>query len=464
MLKNWYIRENVKYVSIILVLSLIYSLIFPPLAQANTNDPLTIERGNEAWGFQGNLPKGSNAKIQSLTNSRVGTAHPNWSSDGNKVGTAHPTSLMAQYPFKGHARDTSGNGKHGTVHGAVLTADRQDNAGSAYGFDGIDDSIAIPVLNSKEISLCAWFQRQGKGKTNAGVVFCGWDSGKKPREGFGIKLSSKARNMLEFTVITRNAKGKKTQRTARYRLSKAVVSRWCHVAGTYEMATGNQRLYVNGKLVKTTRHPAGNAIVPLTKYPDMKIGNSGTMGYFNGKIDEVCLYNRTLSDEEVQEIYEGEIVNKAPHVCAGDDQVITFPDTATLNGSVTDDGLPEGCALTITWSKESGPGTVTFEDPHQAVTMASFSKPGVYELCLSGSDSELSKHDHIKITVNSHCAHAPTCDIKANPETLVKGEKSTLTWTSTDATTAEIDQGIGAVAVNGSLEVSPSRPPPIPSR
>lgn len=229
------------------------------------------------------------------------------------------------------------------------------------------------------------------------------------------------------------------------------------MAGTYEMATGNQRLYVNGKLVKTTRHPAGNTIVPLTKYPEMKIGNSGAMGYFNGKIDEVCLYNRTLSDEEVQEIYEGEIVNKAPHVCAGDDQVITFPDTATLNGSVTDDGLPEGCALTITWSKESGPGTVTFADPHQAVTTASFSKPGVYELCLSGSDSELSKHDHIKITVNSHCAHTPTCDIKANPETLVKGEKSTLTWTSTNATSAEIDQGIGAVAVNGSLEVSPQQ-------
>jgi hypothetical protein len=35
MIRNWYVRENVKYVSLMLVLSLVYSLIFPPLARAN---------------------------------------------------------------------------------------------------------------------------------------------------------------------------------------------------------------------------------------------------------------------------------------------------------------------------------------------------------------------------------------------------------------------------------------------
>ncbi|OQY99762.1 MAG: hypothetical protein B6D35_08530 [Candidatus Brocadia sp. UTAMX2] len=35
MIRNWYIRENVKYVSLMLVLSIVYSLIFPPLARAN---------------------------------------------------------------------------------------------------------------------------------------------------------------------------------------------------------------------------------------------------------------------------------------------------------------------------------------------------------------------------------------------------------------------------------------------
>src|SRR5205814_2131939 len=54
-------------------------------------------------------------------------------------------------------------------------------------------------------------------------------------------------------------------------------------------------------------------------------------------------------------------VNKAPVVNAGPDQTITLPDSATLSGSATDDGIPTPPgALTYTWSKLNGPGTVTF--------------------------------------------------------------------------------------------------------
>jgi hypothetical protein len=47
--------------------------------------------------------------------------------------------LVAHYPFNGNANDESGNGNHGTVHGAKLTQDRFGNPNSAYYFDGIDD-------------------------------------------------------------------------------------------------------------------------------------------------------------------------------------------------------------------------------------------------------------------------------------------------------------------------------------
>lgn len=172
------------------------------------------------------------------------------------------------------------------------------------GFDGIDDYVSIPPLNNNEVSLCAWFHRLGKGKTNADAVFCGWDSDKNPREGFGIKLSSKARNILEFTLVTQDANGKKTKKIVKYKLSKSKVSRWCYVVGTYKMTTGKQRLYVNGKLVKTTGHPAGNTIVPLESYPDMTMGASvHTAGFFKGIIDDVRLYNRPLSNQEVLNIY-----------------------------------------------------------------------------------------------------------------------------------------------------------------
>lgn len=52
-------------------------------------------------------------------------------------------------------------------------------------------------------------------------------------------------------------------------------------------------MYVNGQLVNTEFHPAGNTIVPLTAYSGMRIRYSRVnAGYFNGILDNVCLYNR----------------------------------------------------------------------------------------------------------------------------------------------------------------------------
>src|SRR5205807_5670361 len=82
-------------------------------------------------------------------------------------------------------------------------------------------------------------------------------------------------------------------------------------------------------------------------------------------------------------------VNNAPPVVdAGPDQTVDLPNAATLNGSVSDDGLPIGAAVTIQWSQVSGPGTVTFSNPNSPVTQASFSALGHYVLQLSASDTQ----------------------------------------------------------------------------
>jgi len=79
--------------------------------------------------------------------------------------------------------------------------------------------------------------------------------------------------------------------------------------------------------------------------------------------------------------------NKAPRVSAGAKQILTFPATVTLNGVVTDDGLPDPPgAVAVAWSKVSGPGTVTFGDPTAVSTTASFSRYGSYVLKLTASD------------------------------------------------------------------------------
>ncbi|MDG4555809.1 MAG: hypothetical protein P9F19_00215 [Candidatus Contendobacter sp.] len=94
--------------------------------------------------------------------------------------------------------------------------------------------------------------------------------------------------------------------------------------------------------------------------------------------------------------------NQAPQVNAGGDQTITLPvNQVTLTGTVTDDGLPNPPgAVTITWSKDSGPGTVTFGNAHAASTTATFGVDGVYVLRLTATDRALPASDTVQVTVN----------------------------------------------------------------
>ncbi len=94
-------------------------------------------------------------------------------------------------------------------------------------------------------------------------------------------------------------------------------------------------------------------------------------------------------------------VNQAPTVNAGVDQTLTLPNSASLLGTASDDGLPNPPAtVTVTWSQVSGPATATFGNANSLSTTASFTTAGVYVLRLTASDTLLSATDDIEITVN----------------------------------------------------------------
>jgi PKD repeat protein len=103
-------------------------------------------------------------------------------------------------------------------------------------------------------------------------------------------------------------------------------------------------------------------------------------------------------------------VNQPPVVNAGSNQTITLPAAASLNGTVTDDGLPNPPGtVTVTWSKVSGPGTVTFANLAAKVTTATFSTAGTYVLKLTASDSALTASANTTITVAANGACAGLC-------------------------------------------------------
>ena len=92
--------------------------------------------------------------------------------------------------------------------------------------------------------------------------------------------------------------------------------------------------------------------------------------------------------------------NQAPAVSAGNDQSIPLPAlTATLAGTVSDDGLPDGAIVSKLWTVVSGPGSVTFADNHAPATTATFSTGGTYVLRLTATDTALSVNDDVTISL-----------------------------------------------------------------
>ena len=106
----------------------------------------------------------------------------------------------------------------------------------------------------------------------------------------------------------------------------------------------------------------------------------------------------TASDEVTVTVLPA---NAAPIVNAGPNQTVTLPNTASLNGTVADDGFPAGAAVSTFWSQLSGPGAVTFNEINNPVTKAIFSAPGTYVLRLTANDTHRLGTDDIQIVVNA---------------------------------------------------------------
>jgi Concanavalin A-like lectin/glucanases superfamily/PA14 domain/Bacterial Ig domain/PKD domain/Fibronectin type III domain len=171
---------------------------------------------------------------------------------------------------------------------------------------------------------------------------------------------------------------------------------WVHLAVTYDSSSlsNSPVFYINGvaRSVSTVTVPVGARVIGSTGFR--------MLASWLGSMDEVRLYNRVLSVSEIPMLMVGGgVINSAPVVDAGADADITISQQASLNGSVSDDGLPATPGLTSQWSKLSGPGTVSFGNDASSATTASFSLPGSYVLQLLASDGDLATSDTTTINV-----------------------------------------------------------------
>jgi RHS repeat-associated protein len=125
--------------------------------------------------------------------------------------------------------------------------------------------------------------------------------------------------------------------------------------------------------------------------------------------------------------------NAAPSVYAGASQTVSLPNSANLDGVATDDGLPSGSILSVTWSQISGSGTASFANANLPVTTATFSAAGMYDLRLTATDSQLTSTSDVTITVVAGSQNqAPVVNAGPDQTITLPINSATLSGTATD--------------------------------
>ncbi|MCX6878394.1 MAG: glycoside hydrolase family 127 protein [Verrucomicrobia bacterium] len=148
----------------------------------------------------------------------------------------------------------------------------------------------------------------------------------------------------------------------------------------------------------------GTAFVPVSKPAGLGVAGDT---YNSTTFDEVTTSKLRLeidgADRASTGILEWKVEDAGkspkfpPTVIADIDRVVMLGGKTWLNAKVK--GLQAKASPTLTWTKVSGPGAVTFDNPAAAATTAGFSETGAYVLKLTAADGGLSSSDNVKVKV-----------------------------------------------------------------
>ncbi|MFQ5559085.1 MAG: LamG domain-containing protein [Nitrospinota bacterium] len=206
--------------------------------------------------------------------------------------------LVAAFNFNGDAKDSSGHGNHGIVNGARLTTDRFGKPNSAYEFDG-KSNIRISnssSLNLNNLTISAWVKIFPGAPLGMGIV--GKD-GKNLSKQF--RLSTKGNNSDKFIIDAADTKGG-FQNVAG--TTTPLRNQWYHIVQTYDGKV--LRLYVNGVFESETLYNNEDKGIVRSFLPvrrQEEVDKKGMKSWFVGKIDDVYIYSRALTEKEITALY-----------------------------------------------------------------------------------------------------------------------------------------------------------------
>lgn len=207
-----------------------------------------------------------------------------------------PMDEVACYAFGGNALDGSGNGHHGTVMGALLTADRFGTAGMAYTFDGSTTYIEVPDFSafgiSGEVSVGMWVRAES---FVGNFVVSLWPDEFTDRFAVAPYYGHTGGSTIFWDFGDCTAGGRSSI------IPYPFVSQWEHFTFTSSAINNRMRIYLNGDLIHEEFHHS--VLINTNRALELGGGNVPGYSHWDGDLDEIVLYARELSSSEAADLY-----------------------------------------------------------------------------------------------------------------------------------------------------------------
>jgi hypothetical protein len=276
---------------------LVWSTLVNPTIDLTTK----INDGSGSGAFERiitNLSPSTIYYVRAYATNSVGTAYGNQLTFTTGKPTAPPIlesltkGLVAFYPFNGNANDESGNGNNGTVNGAVLTTDRFENTNKAYSFSNntvsVQNSSSLSFSNVRPFSVSIWVNSIAN---NQFVHYIGLREPGSQTKFWQIYSLANVGGVSGLAFQT----NENFEMLGTLALNVSLpINTWVNIIGTYEF--GNWKLYLNGTLITST---TSTKVFDNNINTILTIGNSGNFQPFYGKLDDIRIYNRALTQEEI---------------------------------------------------------------------------------------------------------------------------------------------------------------------
>ncbi|MCX6257462.1 MAG: FG-GAP-like repeat-containing protein [Bacteroidia bacterium] len=341
----------------------------------------------------------------------------------NGLGFVNQQGLIAYYPNNGNANDASGNGFNGTVNGCSLTTDKDgiQNHAYYYNYGNYINYGTMPGISfGEELTVCAWVNPSNFYE-------------------YGGIVTKGSGGYEDFTLVTQDDQRfhfRSNWPNNWYDMPSAPHStgQWYFLTGVFDHGTAS--IYVNGVLENSGTWGMSSLSNPSDSWLSTGVNQPGSWEYFTGTIDEVRLYNRVLTNEEIGLLY-----SSAPNIVAGVNPVC-LGGTLQLSAQTIQ-------GASYSWS---GPEGFSSNEQNPVITGMTDNQAGDYNLVVTNNGCSTQPMSvHVQVIEPPVVDLGPDLTICQNSDyTLDAGNAgSTFVWNngSTNQTLTVSDPGTYSVTV-----------------